>query len=320
MASPPPGLGAVATAIRNDIYDPPRWVVTDAERCLIGTLGDDTVENTRDRVERLLATSKYINAATVVIEGDMVVAYGPASTDSADGVTSPSPSADQTPPPVGERADQVPDGSATSGGAAARGAASPDADQQSPASPARGIWGVIARLVGDGLSSPMEIEVGYYSDEVKIRVETDRPEYIADWARALDIGPHVYSKVRSSSPHDHYRTGWAAGHSNVLDMVVEVRGWVAITADPSGLEGSGWFDPAWIATTRKGIAAHRPTDGRDPDATFGRPGAALTACGRSMRTGIRMTAAQAARDHGATFGCRRCWPDGSPITTPGDAS
>ncbi|MEV6798518.1 hypothetical protein AB0M91_09240 [Micromonospora rifamycinica] len=60
--------------------------------------------------------------------------------------------------------------------------------------------------------------------------------------------------------------------------------------------GPGPAERVWIATARKGIAAH------------GLRSVLLTRCSRATRTGLTLTAQQAADRWQATW-CRTCWPD-----------
>lgn len=57
----------------------------------------------------------------------------------------------------------------------------------------------------------------------------------------------------------------------------------------------------WMTTPRRGLEAHRPEP--TADTPFG-----STGCGRSMRTGIQITARAAAARHEASW-CDTCWPD-----------
>lgn len=67
----------------------------------------------------------------------------------------------------------------------------------------------------------------------------------------------------------------------------------------------------WIATSRIGIEYHQPAV---PGAPVGGPSPFLTVCGRSMRTGERISVADVENELSATP-CVRCWPDPAEADT-----
>lgn len=68
----------------------------------------------------------------------------------------------------------------------------------------------------------------------------------------------------------------------------------------------------WIATSRMGIDYHRPAD---DDRSL--PSPLLTGCGRSMRTGERLSVFDVENELSATP-CPRCWPEDWQPAAPGD--
>lgn len=137
---------------------------------------------------------------------------------------------------------------------------------------------------------------------------------VAAWASALGLPAPTWgdSFIRESGRP--YRTLESSGKT--WGYVVTVTAYIDVADDPTGLEGTGWLDEVWVATGRRGVQAHRP-DGDHGDHDGDDPG--RTACGRSMRTGERTTARQAQDRWGPSWSCRRCWPDGSPITAGGES-
>ena len=70
---------------------------------------------------------------------------------------------------------------------------------------------------------------------------------------------------------------------------------------------------AWVATARRGVEAHRVLGVVEPGAI------PATVCGRSTRTGVLTTPAEAGLRWQATW-CPRCWPTTpqvGPAATPG---
>lgn len=157
---------------------------------------------------------------------------------------------------------------------------------------------LVAGLADGGVEFPSNTHLTFHRTS---------PDLVRTWAGLLGLPEPTYSDVKVLPGHDLYRALKSSGRCGAAS--VEITGFVDIADDPTGLEGTGWLDEVWIATRRRGVAAHRP-DGDE-----------RTVCGRSTRTGERTTARQATDRHGASFGCPKCWPTGSPIVSePGGAA
>jgi len=164
----------------------------------------------------------------------------------------------------------------------------------------------IADMVADGLPVPTGIRLAWHYRSIDLDLHGDdaTASAVERWADCLSLpepswGDEVGVRAHKGTMYRAYKTSGRA-----FDCDVDVTAYIDIDKDSTGLEGSGWLERVWVASGRRGIAAHRPVSS---DAT---------ACGRSTRTGMRTSARQAHDQWEAKFGCRRCWPDGSPITTP----
>lgn len=77
-------------------------------------------------------------------------------------------------------------------------------------------------------------------------------------------------------------------------------------APPAADRGPDLDALVWLAVPRRGIDAHRPATAQAGDGPV-----PLTGCGRSMRTGVTMTAADAQAAHAVAW-CRTCWAEPAP--------
>ena len=246
------------------VWNGGRWAVEDGTGQHISVL--EGVE--RDQVTRAIAGFRAaleaddVEVGDVDVKADLLIAYGPDTTDSAGGSPIPVPPADYV-----------------------------------------GMLRLISDLADTGLPMPRSLDFWRHYQGVDVHLEDNRPADVSAWAAAFGLPEPRCTQLVDGSDRV-WRTYATAG--GIGDFEIRINSYVDITADGSGLEGTGWLEQVWVAAARKGISAHRTDDGE------------RTVCRRSMRTGERTTARQAQDRWGATFGCKRCWPQGSPITAEAD--
>lgn len=170
------------------------------------------------------------------------------------------------------------------------------------------MYRVLGDLITGGLAAPSLIAITQSIDyrHVDLNLDADTPSLVADWARILGVPKPTWVMTVDRLPDRSYRV-YQAGFPG-QEPVTLCPGWttsisctVDIQLDSSGLEGTGYLETVWITVRRRGAAAHR----------MGALG--LTACGRSTHTGEIRSARFVSDHYSATFGCRICWPDGSPL-------
>jgi hypothetical protein len=257
----------------------------DRDLGLISTAAHDTAHACTLAREALQLAG--LKVGPVLLRGDEIVAYGPETT-----------SGEGTP-------EDAADGSSTVDGTGAGGT---EAARPHPAMLTRaGVLRRIADLVADGMPVPSGIDLHCFCSkfELDFHNEDATAEAVERWASALDLAPPMWGAVNVRNVgQGEYRIYRTSGRA--FGLSVEVTAYVDIDKDSTGLEGTGWLEQVWVAAERKSVWAHRP-DGDE-----------RTPCGRSTRTGT-ITTARKAQDRWTPSWCRKCWPDGSPITVDGAA-
>ena len=305
-----PPAAPVGPAVATAMWEYGAWTVeyadgSDPDEICAGR-GD--AEHVRAELAALLIDEYNLDAVRVSPDGRTVTAYGLADADADSqpaGTTSgvEAPAAVTTPGLAGvgvPRAGVTPAPTTTDpvGGVVSPlpPSAGPEPYDPTPALIGQGASGLprlLAALADGSLEPPSETDLYFHRQS--------SPDLVRTWADLLGLPAPSYSDVKVLSGHDLYRSLKSSGTFG--SGKVEITGFIDLAADSSGLEGTGWLDAVWVAAARKGVAAHRP-DGPE-----------RTVCGRSTRTGIDTTARQATDRHGASFGCAKCWPAGSPIVT-----
>lgn len=290
-----------------------RWVTEDADGQYLSTYDFD-LDSPEAVADELFADLREhgIIAATIAVDltTNVITAYGPEQSESS------------RPPTPGPGTGEV--------DAAVRGAAAPTSptetprpldaspglrtgagcgDQQGglvpadPPSRAEVLRFISARIDAYGL--PVPLSIGFTNSDrrdLTLRMLDDRPDDVHAWAKVFGFA--VEWRHGRDQVFDDTKPWRSLGAEGTWEgWPVNVWGLVHLSVDSSGLEGTGWLDEVWIATKRQGLGAHRPTGN-------------LTACARSMVEGYRMPAAKAHQEHQVAFTCRKCWPNGSPITSP----